>query len=350
MQKKKIAVLHAQVPFVRGGAELMVENLTRELCARGYDAELVSIPLKWYPNHTLLDSYLMWRMVDLTESNGQKIDLVIGTKTPTYLARHPNKVLWLMHQERIAYDLADNVMAGGLNTIPGGMEVQRKIVAMDNLAIPEAKLKYAISQNVSNRLKQYNGLDAQTLYHPPGLAGRYYTEEYGDYILSVGRLDKKKRVDLMIAALQYCDKRITAIIGGKGNELEPLQRYAEKLGVADRVKFLGFVSDEDVLKLYANALGVYFAPLDEDYGYITLEAFLSHRPVVTSLDAGGVLEFARHGENAYVTEAEAEALGQSFDRLFHDKQKARDFGIAGYETVKDISWDTVVEQLTQTLR
>ena len=113
MGKKKVAVLHAQVPFVRGGAELLVENLTKQLKIRGFDAEIVSLPFKWYPNNTLLDSYLAWHMLDLTESNGQKIDLVIATKVPTFMIQHPNKVVWLMHQFRTAYDLQDNGPAGG---------------------------------------------------------------------------------------------------------------------------------------------------------------------------------------------------------------------------------------------
>lgn len=163
MGKKKVAVLHAQVPFVRGGAELLVENLTKQLKIRGFDAEIVSLPFKWYPNNTLLDSYLAWHMLDLTESNGQKIDLVIATKVPTFMIQHPNKVVWLMHQFRTAYDLQDNGPAGGCNTIPGGKELKHKIVHMDNLALSSIKPIYTISKTVTNRLKQYNGIESAPL-------------------------------------------------------------------------------------------------------------------------------------------------------------------------------------------
>lgn len=350
MKKKKVAVLHAQVPFVRGGAELMVENLTLQLKKRGFDAEIISMPFKWYPNNALLDSYLSWRMADLTEANGEKIDLVIATKVPTYLAQHPNKVTWLMHQYRAAYDLRDNVPAGGFNVSPGGKEMMKLVRDMDNTAIPESKAIYTISQTVTDRLKHYNGIDASTLYHPPALEGRYHCGKFEDYILSVGRLDPNKRVDIMIRALQYCDKQIKVMIAGRGVEAERLQKLAAELGVEKRVQFLGFVPDDDLLELYANALGVCFTPVDEDYGYITLEAFLSKKPVLTCHDSGGVLEFAKQNESAFITDCSPEEMGASFNKLYHDKKMAQEMGLTGYDTVKDISWDNVIDKLTKSIR
>ena len=348
--KKKIAILHAQIPFTRGGAELLVENLRNQLVQRGFETDIVSIPFKWFPNNCLLDCYTMWRLADVTQVFSEKIDLVIPMKVPTYMVSHPNKVIFLMHQFRAAYDLQDNELAFGTNTIPGGRELQKRIVAMDNLAFSEAKEIFSISKTVSKRLKKYNGYDSTPLYHPPGLAGKLYSEGYGDYILSIGRLDRLKRINLLIKAMQYCDPQITAIIGGKGSEFEELKKLARDIKVEDRVKFLGFVPDDEALRLYANAMGVYFAPIDEDYGYISLEAFLSQRPVVTCQDSGGVLEFVKNDINGYVVEPRPEAIAEAVNKLYRNKKTARDFGIAGYESVKDISWDNVIDELTKTIR
>lgn len=349
MKKKKVAVLHAQVPFVRGGAELLVENLTTQLRIRGFDAEIVSLPFKWYPNNTLLDSYLGWHMLDLTESNGQKIDLVIATKVPTYMIQHPNKTVWLMHQFRPAYDLQNNGPAGGCNVIPGGRELKRKIIHMDNLALSEVKPIYTISKTVSTRLKQYNNIVSTPLYHPPALEGKYFSENYEDYILSVGRLDPNKRVDLLIRSLPYCNPHITAVIAGTGAIRQDLEKLAETLNVKERVKFMGYVPDQDLPKLYANALAVCFTPIDEDYGYITLEAFLSQRPIITCYDSGGVLEFAENKKNAVVCSDEPEEIGKAFDKLYYNKSLAKEYGQAGYEKVKDIKWDYVIDELTKTI-
>lgn len=347
---KRIIVLHSQVPFVRGGAEIMVDNLLQQLRKRGYQADMISIPFKWYPNNTLLDSYLLWRTLDLTESYGEKIDLAIATKVPSFMLRHPNKVTWLMHQFRQAYDLRNNIQAGGLHTIPGGQDIAERITAMDSLGISESQAVYTISRNVSDRLQQYNGIAAAPLYQPPALAGRYEFGEFGNYILSVGRLDKSKRIDLLIRALAYCDKHIRVKIAGRGPEMDSLQSLATQLHMEDRVDFLGFVPDEDVIKLYANALGVCFPPIDEDYGFITLEAFLSGKPILTCHDSGGVLEFARNDENGYIVDFDAKQMGAAFNKLYGNKSMARDMGQAGYERVKDISWDNVIDALTQTLR
>lgn len=350
MKKKRVCVLHAQVPFVRGGAELLVENLTCELKKRNFDAELVSLPFKWYPNNSLVDSVLAWRMIDLSETNGNKIDMVIGTKFPTYAVNHENKILWLMHQFREAYDLRDNKEYAGLNTIPDGISVRNKIVELDNTLIPEAKEIYSISKNVSSRLKKFNNIDSIPLYHPPMHVGKYRTENYDNYILSVGRLDMKKRVDLLIKSLIHCDKSVQAYIAGKGPELEKLQKLAHDLKVEDRVKFLGFVKDEDLIQLYANAFAVFFAPVDEDYGYITLEALLSQKPILTCIDSGGVLEFVEDGRSAYITRVDEIELGQKINTLFNDKLRCKEMGQYGYENVKDISWDDVIDKLTQSIR
>jgi hypothetical protein len=95
---KSVLVCEAHVPFVHGGAELHVRGLVAELTRRGYRAEKVSVPFKWYPKTELLAQAAAWRLVDLSESNGERIDTVIATKFPTYFVRHPRKVTWLFHR------------------------------------------------------------------------------------------------------------------------------------------------------------------------------------------------------------------------------------------------------------
>jgi glycosyltransferase involved in cell wall biosynthesis len=214
----------------------------------------------------------------------------------------------------------------------------------------EAKEIYTISKNVSKRLKVYNNIDSQALYQPPSLVGRYQNKSYGNYILSVGRLDLLKRNDLLIRSLVHCEKSITAKIAGRGQELENLIKLSKQIGVSERVEFLGFVSDEELLELYANAMTVYFAPVDEDYGLITLEAFLSKKPVITCCDSGGVLEFVSDENNGFVCNVMPEDIGRAIEKISKNKNICKEFGESGYQTVKDITWDNVVDRLTQTIR
>lgn len=348
MKKKKVAVLHAQVPFSRGGAELLVEVLIKELKIRGFDSELITMPYKWYPENSLYDSMFMWKMADLSEANGEKIDMIIPTKFPTYMAEHENKVPWIIHQFRQVYDLYEKEV--GYKSVPNGLRIKENIIAADKKVFSEMENIYTISKNVSERLKKYNSISSSVLYHPPKLVGNYFKDEFDNFIFSVGRLDKLKRNDLLIEALFYCDKSIKAIIAGKGAEMDALKRLADKKGVSDRVKFLGFVEDREMLELYSKAFAVFFAPVDEDYGYITLEAFLSHKPVITCNDSGGVLEFVKDGENGFVCNANPEEMGGKIQELFDNKNKCAEFGENGYNVVKDISWDNVIDRLTESLR
>lgn len=345
---KKICVLAAQVPFVRGGAEIMVDNLIGALRHRGFDVEKVALPYKWYPYDTLKDNMLAWRMLDLSETNGMDIDLVIGTKFPSYGARHTNKVVWLIHQYRQAYDLLETDYSD-LGSNERGIALKKQVMDFDEITLGEASGLYAISNNVRDRLKRYNALQAETLYHPPNNADALHCTGYGDYILSVGRMDPLKRLDLLIHALRYCPKGIKAYIAGRGPQTQMLLKLAKTLGVMDRVRFLGYVDDDALRALYADAFAVYYAPLDEDYGYVALEAFYAQKPVVTCYDAGGVLEFVTDGVNGCVTQTEPEAIGAAIAKLWSDKALCQTYGRSGKNRVSAISWDNVVSTLTQTI-
>jgi glycosyltransferase involved in cell wall biosynthesis len=183
------------------------------------------------------------------------------------------------------------------------------------------------------------------LYHPPPLAGALTAGPFGDYVLSVGRLELTKRVDLIIRALALADGRLRLIVAGHGPQRPQLEALAETLGVARRVTFTGEIDDATLIQLYANALAVVFPPYDEDYGYVTLEAFLARKPVVTTTDAGGPLEFVDEGITGTVVEPAPEPLAAALSRLDADRQLARRLGEAGLERARAITWTGVVERL-----
>ena len=343
---KTIAVCAAQVPFSSGGAETHVLGLIRELKERGFDVDLINIPFKWYPHSQLKRSIHLWEMLDLSESDGKKIDMVIATKSPSYFIKHHNKVLWLIHQYRQMYDLFETPYSGFDKKSRKDKELKDKLIKMDNQALSTYKRIYTNSANTASRLKKYNNIESIPLYHPPKLTGLYYSANFDDYILSVGRLDPLKRVDLLIRALKFCDNRIKCKIAGRGPELENLKILSREMGVTDRIEFLGFVSEKKLLDLYANCSAVFFAPQDEDYGYITLEAFLSKKPVLTSFDAGGPLEFVKDNSNGIIIESlNAGVIGENIDELVLNKDKSRNLGLNGYQTAKDINWDFVIQTL-----
>ena len=345
MSIQNILICTSQVPLRYGGTESLVQSLRDALAKRGFQADVVSIPFRDYPNTEILKGHLVWRLLDLTESDGLKVDLVIATKFPSYLVQHPNKVTWLVHQFRQAYDFVGTNLSPFADT-PEDKSLLRAIHHLDTAALAESRRLFAISDNVAKRLKRYNGLQATPLYPPPQHEGLYRNSGYGDYLLSIGRLNLLKRVDLLVEAMGLTRSGARCLIVGEGPEEPKLRKLVRERGIEDKVEFVGFVDEKRLLDLYAGCFAFFFAPYDEDYGLVTLEAFNSQKPVITAADSGGVLEFVEDGRTGYVISAERpEQFAACIDRLYADRALCKTLGQAGYEKVRDITWDRTVDQL-----
>jgi glycosyltransferase involved in cell wall biosynthesis len=341
---KRIVVAEAQVPFVQGGAELHVRALVDQLQARGYAVEKVGLPFRSQPKSELLAQAAAWRMLDLSSSNGQPIDLLIATRFPTYFARHPRKVAWVIHQHRAAYELCGTAYSD-FEDSEADVGLRQRLLELDRRMLGECRRVFANARNTANRLEKFNGVAAQPLYHPPPHANQLHEGEYGDYVLVVGRLEPVKRTDLAIRAMAHVPPGIRLVIVGTGSDAEALAALAADAGVSDRVVFAGPAGGDELVTLYAGALAVLYAPFDEDYGYVTLEAFLSGKPVITAIDSGGTLEFVRDGDNGLVRPPEPAAIGDAVTTLANNRELARRLGHAGLAIAKTVTWDGVVEQL-----
>jgi glycosyltransferase involved in cell wall biosynthesis len=344
MSARTVLVCEAQVPFVHGGAEALVRELVRELRARGHLAELVSVPFKWQPKEEILAHAAAWRMLNLTESNGRPVDVVIASKFPTYFVRHPNKVTWLLHQYRAAYELCGTFYSDFLHT-ESDVGLRDTLIQLDTRMLRECRAVFTIARTITDRLQKYNALTAPPLYHPPRLATSLHGGPFGDYVLSVGRIESIKRVDLIVRAMTQVDRAVRLVVAGDGTHRTNVEREAEACGVSDRVTFLGTVGDQELIKLYAESLAVVYPPFEEDLGYVTLEAFLARKPVITCSDSGGPTEFVRDGINGFVCEPVPEALAGAVNQLAADRALAASLGEAGYSVACGITWDGVIEQL-----
>jgi glycosyltransferase involved in cell wall biosynthesis len=337
-----VLVLHSQVPFVRGGAELLVEGLARALDERGHVAEVVALPLAWNPVEGLLSTALAWRMLDLSRFNDKLVDRVICTKYPTWAVRHPRKSLWLVHQHRQAYDLHATPLSE-FRPDADSQDVRRRVVEIDRRGISECRPRYAISRNVAGRLRRYNDIVAEPLYPPVphhGLAPKAFEP----FVLSVARLDAAKRVDRAIDAWTHVDSGLRLVVVGDGPDRDRLSALIRRRGLAARVSLLGRVDDATLVDLYNRCRAVYYAPIDEDYGLTAVEALSAGKPVVTAPDSGGVLEFVTDGSTGLVVPLEGRELAEAFNRLV-DEGCARRLGATGPALTADIGWDTVVERL-----
>ena len=341
---KRILICATQVPFVRGGAELLVDGLRDALIERGHTVDVVNLPFSWQPHQLIAQSALAWRLLDLTNINAVPIDQVICTKFPSYAVRHPRKVVWLVHQHRQAYDWYGTPFSDFANTAED-RAIREQLLRMDRTTLGEAQRRYTISRNVSERLRRFNGLDSVPLYPPSRYAKRLRAGPYGDYILSDARLDAAKRLDLLLRALARTENPIRCVFISTGPDRARLEQLAADLGLGERVQFRGYVPDAELIDLYAEARAVYYAPFDEDYGFTTVQALATARPVVTTSDAGGVLEFIEDGANGFVAAPEPQAIAARLDALAANAELARRMGASGPARVAEITWERVVAEL-----
>jgi glycosyltransferase involved in cell wall biosynthesis len=340
---KRIVVADTHVPFVEGGAELHVRALINQLAMRGHEVEKVALPFSPLKSE-LLAQASAWRLLDLSELNGRLTDVLIATRFPSYFVRHPHKVAWVIHQHRAAYELCGTPYSDFQHT-EADVGLRDRLIELDARMLSECKRVFANAANTAGRLRKYNGIEGEALYHPPPLADRLGPGPFGDYVLVVGRLESIKRPELSIRALAHAPSQIRLVVVGEGTQRSIAETVALEAGVADRVVFWGKTGVDDLIHLYAGTLAVIYVPYDEDYGYVTLEGFLSRKPVITATDSGGTLEFVVDGENGFVCEPEPAAIGGAIQRLAENKMLATRLGDAGFQRARAITWDGVVEKL-----
>lgn len=343
----KILVTTNAAPFVRGGAEELADHLVHHLNARsGIRAELLRIPFRWDPAERLIEEMVLVRALKL-----YNVDRVIGLKFPAYLIPHHDKMLWLVHQYRQAYDLYRDGYSN-IETGPAGQRIVDAIKTADNACFHEVKKIYTISPVVKDRLERFNGFPAEVLHHPLNDPERFGGGDFLPYIFAGGRVSRGKRQHLLVEAMEHVRAAVKLIVAGPleskeyGDELVAL---AKKLGLTDRVEFrFGFRPRDEIVGLVNDALACAAAPVDEDsISYVAMEALAAGKSVVTTKDAGGLLEVVHDGRTGFVTAPTAAALGAALERLGSDHTLARSLGASarGRWQELDISWDSRIERL-----
>ena len=343
----KVVVATTQDLFVRGGgASYHADGLAAALTALGHDVEMLRIPFGWRHKYEVLRQAYQWRLLDLRESGA---DLVIALKFPSFYVRADRKVAWVLHQHRPLYDNFDLPEYSAFSSKTSeDVAIRDAVQRWDTTYLREMRRIFTNSRTVADRLRRFNGLEGEPLYHPPPTAGRLGPGPFGDYVLWVGRLEGNKRPGLLLDALALTRTGVRAIFAGAGPQEPELRERAAARGLAGRIEWRGVVSDEEKIALYAGARAVVYPPFGEDLGYVTLEAFLAGKPVITTADAGGPTEFVRDGVNGFVA-ADAAGLAAAIDAYADDADLAARHGRAGRETYAETipTWETVCARLLE---
>lgn len=343
---KRIVVVTSTVPFVYGGHLVIAENLLKALRENGYEADIFFTPQNKFGKQ--IQAYIANYFTDLTEDGlGRKIDQIISLRFPSYAIKHPFHILWLNHRMREYDDLWSEFKKklSWRGKIKEG--VRRLIISrLDHYLLSHnVKKIFSQSQTIRERLLKWGGIDSEVLYPPPPYR-EYKTEAYENFIFTVSRLYPLKRIDLLIRAFQFVkNKDVKAFIGGEGVDEERLKNLINELNLTDRVFLLGKLSEYELIDYYSRARCVFFAPYKEDFGFVTMEAFSSRKPVITCFDSGGPSEIVQDGLSGFVVEPLPEKIAEKIDLLSEDKSLAEKMGGKGFESIKDITWENVVKKL-----
>ncbi len=341
----KIIVATSSPPFVSGGHLVIAKELVNAINEYGHKAELLLTPQNSFGK--VYQAYISTRLIDLSEDGvGDKIDKVISFRYPSYALKHSNHTLWLNHRMREYYDLWENFKNQLSRRGKIKETIKRKIIfGFDRYFLNRVKNIFVQSENIAKRLERWGNFKNKVLYPPPPNR-EYRVDGYNNTIFTVSRLVNHKRVDFLIKALKHVQSdEIDVRVAGHGPELQSLKNLASRLNLGNRVKFLGKISEDKLIEEYAKCGAVYYAPYNEDYGFVTVEAFSSFKPVISTDDSGGVKELIEKSGGGILSEAVPEKIAASIDKLFEKRETLLSLGDKGNGWVSQLRWEDTVKIL-----
>ncbi len=345
-EQKRIVVVTSDVPFVEGGHLTIARSTVQALNEYGYEAEFILTPQNRFGRQ--IRAYLANRFYDVEEDGlGRAIHQVITFRFPSYAVKHPQHVCWLNHRLREYYDQWAFLYSQlGFKGKIKERSRRRLIHALDTHLLKHNVTKlYAQSQTIQKRLQRWGRITSEILYPPPPQRD-YRTESYDNFIFSVSRLQRLKRLDLLVESFIHVkNKNLRAIIIGEGPETKHLTQKIKDHKLERRIVLLGKSEEKMVLDLYATCRAVYFAPEQEDYGFVTGESFASKKAVITANDSGGPAELVRNGETGFVCEPDPMAIAEKMDQLAEDEALAQRMGENAHKFISQITWEQTVKKL-----
>jgi glycosyltransferase involved in cell wall biosynthesis len=324
---------------------VIARSLVQALRDSGHTADIIVTPQNRFGRQA--SAYIATWFTDVGSSDGKPIDRVISLRYPSYAVRHPIHVCWLNHTMREYYDLWDRFSAG-LGTAGRIKERLRR-------AAIHAADRYLLTRNVSRLFVQSRTIERRlaiwpelrsTVLYPPPPQRPYRCDGYGDYVFLVSRLTRLKRADLLIEALAQPGVMMRAVIAGEGEERGGLEQLARARGVTDRLTFAGRIGDDELVNHLARCRVVCFPPFEEDYGFVTAEAFASRKAVITCRDSGGPAELVDDGVNGLICDPTPQSLASALRRVTDDAPSAKRMGAAAFASSTKLSWRDAVTQLT----
>jgi glycosyltransferase involved in cell wall biosynthesis len=342
-----VLILNNMAPFVRGGAEELASHLCAHLNSTpGVQAEVLRVPFSWEPFERLADEIFLNRTLQLSNA-----DRVIGLKFPAYLIPHHNKVLWVLHQYRQAYDLRDR----GQSNIPAtaaGQKICELVRRADAEVFASCRSLFAQSKTIQDRLKRYNGVAAPVLMQPMNRPDLFSDCGDGGYIFAGGRVNAGKRQHLLVQAMAATKSGAKLIVAGPPDtpdDANRLQAIVRSFKLEDRVTLdFGYHPLTKIADYVNHARVCGSVPVDEDcLAYVTMEAASASKPIIALTDSGGILQLVLDGETGCVVSPDPKSIAEAIDLLFSDPARSARMGRAARKLLDsfELTWSNTIEKL-----
>ncbi|SFE86205.1 Glycosyl transferases group 1 [Paenibacillus algorifonticola] len=373
-------------PFAMGGIEKLMSGLYHHIDEQtNHRVELFKIPTEENGFWELIWSYKTFYELDLNH-----FDKIITCKYPAWMVQHKNHTIYMAHHlrglfdtyhmlnmptevQKSSYPLVNEILnyiqdkqnmtnslvrffellnelhknkeqlPQDLFAFPGPF-IRKLVHFMDKWALHPLRIKkYAsISETVKKRKDYFpKGEDVHVIYPPTSLSN-LQSGSY-DYFLVVGRLDGAKRVDLVINAMKEVDNNdARLLIAGTGPDEARLKALANG---DKRIEFIGYINNEKLKSLYADALAIIYVPYDEDYGLVTIEAMFCGKPVITCKDSGGTTEFVVDNKTGLLADNNSKDLAKKMKLLADNKALALNLGNEARKQIQKVNWNNCITNL-----
>jgi glycosyltransferase involved in cell wall biosynthesis len=340
-----LAIVTSSPASVEGGHLVIARSLVAAARDAGHEAHLVVTPDHGFGRQG--STYLATWRTDVRTIDERRVDQVVSLRYPSYAVRHPAHVCWLNHTMREYYDLWPRFAASISMRARVKERVRRLLLHEADRWLLKRNVTEVVAQSgtVQRRLDADLGVRAEVLL-PPAPPRPYRCEIYSDYIFAVSRLTPLKRIDLLVRALaEPAARHVRAVVAGEGESRAELEQLAADLHVEHRITFLGRIDEAALLGHLARCRAVCFPPMEEDYGFVTVEAFASHKAVVTCHDSGGPLDLVVDGETGLVCDPIPASLAAAFARLLEDPRLAERLGCQAGARAARLAWPDAVKRL-----
>ena len=223
-----------------------------------------------------------------------------------------------------------------------------RVIAVSQATKTEISWMYEVPHGKTSVI--YNAVNPQRFDQPtdPGAdKRRYHIGPLDPTILFCGRLTWQKGPDILVEAIPPILRHhpgAKVVFVGDGDMRGTVESRAKQLGVAHAVRFLGYRSGDELVRLFKLADVVCVPSRNEPFGIVVLEAWSARKPVVVTQN-GGPNEYVGHEVNGLKIHPNPDSVVWGVNRIFSDFDRARWMGQNGRKAVEErFTWDTVADQ------